>query len=114
VCGSVPGCLCTGCVAVCVCGITAAHARGGGSARRQHVPQQARARSSLLAPLTTRLRARLARAHGTPPTQHFRGQVLSRLADGGMNVARLNMTHGTHGWHQQVVSHIRRLNNEKG
>jgi pyruvate kinase len=41
-------------------------------------------------------------------------QVLSTLADNGMNIARLNMTHGTHAWHSQVVQHIRRLNREKG
>lgn len=41
-------------------------------------------------------------------------QVLSMLADNGMNIARLNMTHGTHAWHSEVVGHIRRLNREKG
>jgi len=44
----------------------------------------------------------------------FMSQVLSMLADNGMNIARLNMTHGTHAWHNQVVQHIRRLNREKG
>lgn len=41
-------------------------------------------------------------------------EVLSMLADNGMNIARLNMTHGTHAWHDSVVQHIRRLNREKG
>jgi hypothetical protein len=48
------------------------------------------------------------RAHACP------AQVLSMLADNGMNIARLNMTHGTHAWHSEVVGHIRRLNREKG
>jgi hypothetical protein len=41
-------------------------------------------------------------------------EVLSNLADRGMNVARLNMTHGSHAWHERVVAAIRRLNHEKG
>eukprot|EP00878_Enallax_costatus_P015415 GHUV01016146.1.p1 GENE.GHUV01016146.1~~GHUV01016146.1.p1 ORF type:complete len:169 (+),score=6.43 GHUV01016146.1:110-616(+) len=41
-------------------------------------------------------------------------EVLSALAEHGMNVARLNMTHGNHAWHQQVVDRIRTLNKEKG
>eukprot|EP00879_Flechtneria_rotunda_P019982 GHRR01021008.1.p1 GENE.GHRR01021008.1~~GHRR01021008.1.p1 ORF type:complete len:253 (+),score=41.99 GHRR01021008.1:220-978(+) len=41
-------------------------------------------------------------------------EVLSKLAENGMNVARLNMTHGNHAWHEQVVERIRRLNKEKG
>jgi pyruvate kinase len=32
----------------------------------------------------------------------------------GMNVARLNMTHGNHEWHYMVVARIRQLNKEKG
>jgi hypothetical protein len=32
----------------------------------------------------------------------------------GMNVARLNMTHGNHEWHNMVVARIRQLNKEKG
>lgn len=34
--------------------------------------------------------------------------------ENGMNVARLNMTHGNHAWHTQVVERIRKLNKEKG
>lgn len=33
---------------------------------------------------------------------------------GGMNVARLNLAHGTHAYHQSVVDRIRKLNKEKG
>lgn len=33
---------------------------------------------------------------------------------GGMNVARLNLAHGTHAYHQGVVDRIRKLNKEKG
>ncbi|KAL8100732.1 hypothetical protein AgCh_032840 [Apium graveolens] len=39
---------------------------------------------------------------------------LEALAIGGMNVARLNMCHGTHEWHKSVIEKIRRLNVEKG
>ena len=41
-------------------------------------------------------------------------ETLCALAEGGMNVARLNMTHGSRGWHERVVERIRRLNKEKG
>ncbi|CAL9081104.1 unnamed protein product [Musa textilis] len=39
---------------------------------------------------------------------------LEALAVGGMNVARVNMCHGTHEWHRQVIRQVRRLNEEKG
>ncbi|KAJ4887159.1 hypothetical protein Rs2_26907 [Raphanus sativus] len=39
---------------------------------------------------------------------------LSALAEGGMNVARLNMCHGTRDWHRDVIRSVRRLNEEKG
>ncbi|GBG63558.1 hypothetical protein CBR_g38625 [Chara braunii] len=41
-------------------------------------------------------------------------EQLEALALGGMNVARLNMCHGTHDWHRQVIQTIRTLNKEKG
>ncbi|KAL9431022.1 hypothetical protein AB3S75_026251 [Citrus x aurantiifolia] len=39
---------------------------------------------------------------------------LEALAVGGMNVARINMCHGTHEWHRKVIEHVRRLNEERG
>jgi pyruvate kinase len=39
---------------------------------------------------------------------------LEALAIGGMNVARLNMCHGTREWHTHVIRSIRLLNSEKG
>eukprot|EP00897_Mesotaenium_endlicherianum_P002841 jgi/Mesen1/2585/ME000164S01708 len=41
-------------------------------------------------------------------------EVLELLAEGGMNVARLNMCHGSHDWHRGVIRDVRRLNREKG
>ncbi|KAG0448007.1 hypothetical protein HPP92_028039 [Vanilla planifolia] len=41
-------------------------------------------------------------------------EQLEALAVGGMNVARVNMCHGTHEWHRQVIRQVRRLNEEKG
>ena len=41
-------------------------------------------------------------------------EVLGELAAGGMNVARLNMCHGSHEWHTSVIDSIRKLNKEKG
>ena len=39
---------------------------------------------------------------------------LESLARQGMNVARLNMCHGTHEWHTDIINKIRQLNKEKG
>ncbi|GAU14956.1 hypothetical protein TSUD_47510 [Trifolium subterraneum] len=39
---------------------------------------------------------------------------LEKLALGGMNVARLNMCHGTREWHRDVIRKIKKLNEEKG
>lgn len=39
---------------------------------------------------------------------------LEALAVGGMNVARINMCHGTREWHRAVIERVRRLNEEKG
>lgn len=41
-------------------------------------------------------------------------EQLEALAMGGMNVARLNMCHGTRDWHKQVIRNVRSLNSEKG
>ncbi|WOK97111.1 pyruvate kinase isozyme A, chloroplastic-like [Canna indica] len=41
-------------------------------------------------------------------------EQLEALAIGGMNVARVNMCHGTHEWHRQVIRQVRQLNEEKG
>uniref|UniRef100_A0A2P2LRM5 Pyruvate kinase n=1 Tax=Rhizophora mucronata TaxID=61149 RepID=A0A2P2LRM5_RHIMU len=41
-------------------------------------------------------------------------EQLEALAVGGMNVARINMCHGTHEWHARVIERVRRLNEEKG
>jgi len=37
-------------------------------------------------------------------------EMLERLADAGMNVARLNMSHGDHGSHAKVIQSIHQLN----
>ena len=47
-----------------------------------------------------------------PKTAPF--DMLSQLADRGMNVARLNMSHGTLEWHQQVIRNIRTINKKNG
>lgn len=39
---------------------------------------------------------------------------LEALAVGGMNVARINMCHGTREWHRKVIENVRRLNEERG
>jgi pyruvate kinase len=36
--------------------------------------------------------------------------TLKALAENGMNVARLNMSHGTHEWHGEVIKHIKTIN----
>ncbi|KAH0891827.1 hypothetical protein HID58_054256 [Brassica napus] len=41
-------------------------------------------------------------------------EQLEALAEGGMNVARLNMCHGTREWHRDVIRSVRKLNEEKG
>ena len=40
--------------------------------------------------------------------------MLGTLAAGGMNVARLNMSHGDHEWHKTVINRIRKLNKDNG
>ena len=39
--------------------------------------------------------------------------VLSQLAEAGMNVARLNMSHGDHASHAAVIANIRQLNSTR-
>ncbi|KAF3324383.1 pyruvate kinase isozyme A [Carex littledalei] len=41
-------------------------------------------------------------------------EQLEALAVGGMNVARVNMCHGTREWHRNVIRQVRKLNEEKG
>lgn len=41
-------------------------------------------------------------------------EQLEAMAMGGMNVARLNMCHGTKEWHAEVIQRVRKLNAEKG
>jgi pyruvate kinase len=41
-------------------------------------------------------------------------EMLEALAIGGMNVARLNLSHGGHDYHRMIVDRIRKLNKEKG
>ncbi|KAB2625490.1 pyruvate kinase isozyme A [Pyrus ussuriensis x Pyrus communis] len=47
-----------------------------------------------------------------PATSGF--DQLESLAVGGMNVARINMCHGTREWHREVIQRVRRLNVDKG
>jgi pyruvate kinase len=46
-----------------------------------------------------------------PKTEKF--EQLQNLAAKGMNVARLNMSHGTHEWHKKIIKHIHSIN-QKG
>ena len=41
-------------------------------------------------------------------------EMLEIMAVNGMNVARLNMCHGSHEWHSAVIERIRKLNKTKG
>ena len=41
-------------------------------------------------------------------------EMLEIMAVNGMNVARLNMCHGSHEWHSSVIERIRKLNKTKG
>ena len=40
--------------------------------------------------------------------------TLKQLAANGMNIARLNMSHGTHKWHKDVIKHIKTINEKTG
>ncbi len=46
-----------------------------------------------------------------PRTESY--EMLKALALAGMNIARLNMSHGDHGWHGQVINHLKRLNRKE-
>jgi pyruvate kinase len=39
-------------------------------------------------------------------------EQLKQLAIGGMNVVRLNMSHGTHEWHSAVIEKVKLLRTE--
>ncbi len=41
-------------------------------------------------------------------------EMLSRMIDAGMNIARLNFSHGTHEDHARVIGRIRKISQEKG
>jgi len=43
-----------------------------------------------------------------PRTQSY--EMLKAMSLKGMNIARLNMSHGDHKWHGQVIHHVKRLN----
>ncbi|XVE77841.1 hypothetical protein DITRI_Ditri13aG0095500 [Diplodiscus trichospermus] len=47
-----------------------------------------------------------------PRTCEF--EEIEALAVGGMNVARVNMCHGTREWHRDVIRRVRQLDEEKG
>jgi len=47
-----------------------------------------------------------------PQTQSY--EMLKALSLKGMNIARLNMSHGDQKWHEQVIHHIKRLNRKEG
>lgn len=47
-----------------------------------------------------------------PATAPF--DTLKKLAQSGMNVARLNMSHGTYEWHGDVIRHIKTINEKYG
>ena len=47
-----------------------------------------------------------------PTTASF--EMLKQLVENGMNVARLNMSHGSYEWHRAVIQHIKRLNKKLG
>ena len=40
-------------------------------------------------------------------------EQLVALAEAGVNVFRLNFSHGTHAWHGEIIKKIKRLNKEK-
>jgi len=55
-----------------------------------------------LSPLRAKVVATIGPASETPA-------LLSSLLSAGMDVARLNFSHGSHAWHARVIAHLRRL-----
>ncbi len=47
-----------------------------------------------------------------PKTSSF--EALQQLSAKGMNIARLNMSHGTHEWHRTVIKNIKTINKKTG
>lgn len=43
-----------------------------------------------------------------PVTESY--NMLMSLAEAGMNIARLNMSHGDHKWHEKIIKHIKTIN----
>jgi pyruvate kinase len=41
-------------------------------------------------------------------------EILKKMVKGGMNVARLNFSHGTHAWHGKIIKIIRKLSRDLG
>jgi pyruvate kinase len=46
-----------------------------------------------------------------PRTESY--EMLKTMTAMGMNIARLNMSHGNHEWHAQVIHYVKRLNRKK-
>ncbi|GIT72759.1 MAG: hypothetical protein Ct9H300mP28_25730 [Pseudomonadota bacterium] len=40
-------------------------------------------------------------------------KILEKLAEAGMNVARLNFSHGTHASHKKIIEQIHKLNRSR-
>lgn len=45
-----------------------------------------------------------------PKTAHY--EKIYKLASLGMNIARLNMSHGDHAWHRQIIKSIKTINSK--
>ena len=43
-----------------------------------------------------------------PETESF--EMIKNMANAGMNIVRLNMSHADHEWHQNVIKHIKTIN----
>jgi pyruvate kinase len=41
-------------------------------------------------------------------------EMLRKLVEAGMNVVRLNFSHGEHAWHKEVINRVRELSHEMG